>query len=335
MQGEKNGRLDNRLTKYLKNVPLELTFEDTGCSRLSGGKENRLISFNLRAGFNHIDGGDFNSTLRGYKVNDSGSSELFALSDEVSEINWMNQFSAELVFNLTDFFKLGLEVGYSGQSASVSNSYTIVEPTVVYSNQTHYDQAYTYEVTYTGKAKSKLTSVPIFANIYLVLPIKKPLHFYLKAGIGYSWGRLKYNFPCVLDITEYYELYNWVTGNVLDTRITYLNEEQDYSERSRADGLVLNSALGLDFSIKSWLSLVYEFGYQAARFKNWKGESSGNLVRTQDAAIKDGNLWHVEIADSTDFLVFSDNHGMMSENAREAMIKMNGFAIAVGLKIRL
>jgi hypothetical protein len=222
-------------------------------------------------------------------------------------------------------------------------------------NDSLYYYNYSLEDDFSSGPQPKLIVIPVTCDLYFFIPAGKKAELFVKAGIGYYWGTLKYNEAYLRDYkyqADYYGSddtfwYSWIDNYTENGNRTY---------EAKCKELGYQAGIGLDLKLSSLVSLVVEGNYRYVNFKDWSGNGSESLSWTEESGRSDlgttttsanesdswsGKVWYYELYDSGlnkqyKRIFLHEEAPQASDlikNVRQAEINLNGFSFRAGIKI--
>lgn len=254
----------------------------------------------LSGGWDCLAGGDLNQGLQG--LNDYSQDEYQNVSGQYKKLHAGFDIGGELILNPTPRLGIALGSGYFqvSKKSSVNYNFWIISAK---------DTLYT-----------KISVIPITLGVYYNFPFSRILALNLSAGLGYYWGKLKWEDQ-------------------------YAFEGQGFSDRgtekwnASKSTIGFQGGLGIDFYLTSHLSLVLEgFG----RYAKLKGLSGDRTLEGKDSSGSYSErgkrtCWYFELSSETGKYPMV---GLYEEkpdssyflNVHEAAINLSGFSVRAGIK---
>lgn len=322
---------------------------------LSEWEEKGRTSLYISGGASYINSGDLNGMIRGYNefIRDWNDYYQTDYSIDWKEFGWIQNLKAEVLLNLSDSLSLGLGVEYLANTRK--GTMTLNDADSGTFNEGSYYYNYSFEDNYSSLPQPKLIVIPLTCDLYFFIPAGKKAAVFIKGGIGYYFGKLKYSEASTRDYkyqADYYEsddtfLHSWI-DNYSD------NDTRTYEAKCKELGY--QGGIGLDVKLSSLVSLVVEGNYRYVNFKDWSGNGSESLSWTEESGRSDlgttttggnesdswdGKIWHYELYDSTlnkqYKRIFLHEEAPAADgwikNVRQAEINLNGFTLRAGVKI--
>ena len=322
---------------------------------ISEWKEKGRISFYISGGASHINGGDLNGTIRGYNefIKDWNDHYQTGYSIDWKEFGWIQNLKAEVLLNLSNSFSLGLGVEYLARTQKGSMALNDADSGTFYDSLYYYN--YSFEDNFSSWPQPKLIVIPVTCDLYFFIPAGKKAEVFVKAGVGYYFGKLKYNEASLWDYkyqADYYGnddtfWYSWIDNYTEDGTRTY---------EAKCKELGYQAGIGLDIKLSSLVSLVVEANYRYVNLKDWSGNGSESLSWTEESGRSDlgtttasanesdswgGKIWYYELYDSGlnkqyKRIFLHEEAPEANEwikNVRQAEINLNGFSLRAGIKI--
>jgi hypothetical protein len=327
---------------------------------ISEWKEKGRISLYISGGASHINGGDLNGMIKGYNefIRDLNDHYQTDYSIDWKEFGWIQNFKAEVLLNLSNSFSLGLGVEYLAKTRKG----TIIQNDA--DSGTYIDTLYYYNYSLEDNISSwpqpKLIVIPVTCDLYFFIPLGNKADVFLKGGVGYYFGKVKYNESYLQDYkykADYYGndgtfWYSWIDNGT---------ENDTWNYEAKCKELGYQAGIGLDIKLSSLVSLVVEANYRYVNLKDWSGNGSESLSWTEESGRSDlgittengnksdswdGKIWYYElyIPDLNKqykhiFLheeAYKEGEwiqGAEIRNVRQAEINLNGFSLRAGIKI--
>jgi len=265
------------------------------------------LSFKLTGGYGTAKVGDINVYAQDLDSFFSATAEESDLTKEgkFKDLTAGLNFEGEIMVKL--FENLGIGVG--------TEYIRLNNESVVSLTQ---DEAQIYK----GFFRPRITAVPVHLSVYYFYPIISSMKFYLKAGVGYYFGKAS---------------------------VTYRVDQDDpvaglYWERTESEitdqGFGYHGGFGYEFDIGSNFVFFIEGKGRFCKLKSWKGDSTyanSDEVTTQNS----GTMWYYEELDSATGNSYS--RIVISEeppddpdftNVREFEGDFSGISFAAGIKIK-
>lgn len=291
------------------------------------------LSLKISGSFSYLILGDINSFIVDLNNYNHDRANLpiytsFSFEKEYRKFNFAPGGEGEVRITLSPRFALALGTGYlSGKKESTPQySYT--------SNIYEGLYQYTTERTFTYKT----TAIPILLSLYFNLPLKNELSLFLKAGGGYYLTSLTSTETG--NYTSSWKQYTW-EGNWKET------------QEASSNGFGFHGGFGLEYNISKNLVLVFEGIGRYAKIKNFEGDYSfhtqekeylnGTLIDTwEDSSKEHGKLyfyeWRSYLTDNWYKRVDiweEEPAGSNFQNIRKAIVDFSGFALCLGIRIKL
>ncbi|MBC7361072.1 MAG: hypothetical protein H5U06_02125 [Candidatus Aminicenantes bacterium] len=299
------------------------------CLPLAGENEksSRTHSFNLviREGFGSIAVGDLNTTLKSINSIYDGvrSYHPERCVGEIKEIpNNYVDWEVELQWTIGSGFIIGVAV--SGPTRLHDRSfltYTIV----------NYAGTQTENNTYDSEIK---ISPPIKLNVYRSFSIFPKVNLSINGGLGYYQARLIQSFT-------------WVVRLPLDAHVIEITDFDVSGSR-----IGVHCGAQLEYKFNDRFSMLAEGQFNFSRVKHFSGTScmtfqifdeQGNFVNSWSLPTE-GILYHYigddfSVGKRREKLIVSESPPELGydlpSDVREAFLDLRGFALRIGLKIRL
>jgi hypothetical protein len=261
--------------------------------------------FNLKlsGGYGKVVGGDLPMVIDDINrlARDQAARISASVSRDLEKSEWGPEFEFEFVYNLNQRFGLGLGIGYifrkndTGVELGLGN---LVGASLA--------------MEYTSYA------IPILLSGYYNVPLGAKTKGYLKAGVGYYFGKLDSRLreeAYVAGITQW---------------------EEDHSEASDS-GWGFHGSLGFDFQVSKSFALFAEASGRYVKLNNWEGENTYSAAWGSDTA--DGIFWyaeelHHETGKYYATLLMLPHEPTWAEyrNIRRAEFNFSGYALKLGVR---
>jgi sRNA-binding regulator protein Hfq len=323
---------------------------------LGARREKKRISLYLSGGLTNIDGGDLNGVVRDYKqlIADYNDFYLTDYTIDWNEFERITNWKAEVMVNITSSFSFGLGVEYLNSKKQRGNI-TLNDSDSGTVNGGLYYYNYTLVDNYQFAPQQELTIIPITFNLYYFVPIGRIAEVFVKAGLSYNIGRLKYNETYQSEY-DYQADYYGSDDSFWYTYIDDYTEDGTYGYSVKCNETGMQAGLGFDIKPLPFISLVIEGTYRRVNFKNWTGSGDDNwdwdeqwgrsdLGYSTDSGNESdawsGKIWYYELYDSDldkqyGFLSLHEQAPETSElikNPRLGRINLNGFSLRAGIRI--
>jgi len=319
-------------------------------------KEKKLISIYLGGGLNIINGGDLNGVIQDYKqlIEDLNDYYTTDYTTDLKEFKWIQNYKGEVFLSLSRSFSISLGVEYLTKKNKGTTTFSDEYSGTV--NESFYYYNYSLTDNYSEEHEYKLVAIPITFNIYYFLPISEKAKFFITGGIGYYFGKLKYNMPYISDY-EYTEDHYLNDGTHLDTLISNYSEDGTESYEVKCNEVGFHGGLGFEYKIFSNISLSAEGIYRYVEFNDWNGSWSDNWnwnltegweregydesSGSESKSINSGKMWYYEeeysdLEEQYRYIQLYETKPALKEgisNIRQAKINLNGFSFRIGIKI--
>jgi opacity protein-like surface antigen len=292
--------LDFRFDKDVFGVPGAQTPAGTGTPQ----KFSRL-AIRLYGAYSWVKAGDINDGSDGFfeLLEAYAALGLGTVTDGYDPVHGGYNFGADVVFQLSPMFGIGLGVGYQRNSSDPGMTLTAADA----------------EITLSGKPT--LSAMPIRLGIFLTFPLGGKLSLTGDAGAAYYAG-LKF------DATQRIEFSfgDWMSQSVSGSRSSFAN-------------LGFQGSLGVEYRLSPTMGFFVEAVGRYARFKNFDtvtGITEDN-VNGPDTSV--GKLY-IATYTSPDltYSVFSIEETPPVDEPdvtfREPKIDLSGFSLQTGIRIR-
>jgi len=273
------------------------------------GKAKPRFSFKLAGGYGTMSTGDLNTVINSInnRLKDLGSAIILSKIGELEELNLGPGFEGEFVINISE--KVGIGIG-SGYIHRKKNSEAGLK----------YGTLVSLGVT----LESLVVAIPVEISAYYFFPTKSKLNIYLKGGIGYYFGILKYDSKLNAEIATFNVSMRETSGDMRDNAMGF------------------HGGIGFEYDIAKNIGLFVEGAGRYAKLKDWKGDETYIDFEGQTDEIS-GTLWLCEtLNDRTEkyypsFKVSKNKPSSEAEsyrNIRKAEIDFSGFSLRLGLRIK-
>ena len=272
----------------------------------------------------------------------------------MKEFKWIQNYKGEVFLSLSRSFSISLGVEYLTKKNKGTTTFSDEYSGTV--NESFYYYNYSLTDNYSEEPEYKLVAIPITFNIYYFLPISEKAKFFITGGIGYYFGKLKYNMPYISDY-EYTEDHYLNDGTHLDTLISNYSEDGTESYEVKCNEVGFHGGLGFEYKIFSNISLSAEGIYRYVEFNDWNGSWSDNWnwnltegweregydesSGSESKSINSGKMWYYEeeysdLEEQYRYIQLYETKPALKEgisNIRQAKINLNGFSFRIGIKI--
>jgi len=318
-------------------------------------REKTRISLYLSGGLTDINGGDLNSVIRDCKqlVNDWNDYYLTDYSADWKEFERIQNWKGELIINLSPSFSFGLGVEYMNHKIQRGNI-VLNDSDSGTADWGSYYYNYSEKDDYSFEPEQQLIVIPITFNFYYFIPIGNIAEIFVKAGVSYNVGRLKYNETYQSDY-DYQADYYGSDDTFWYTYISNRTEDGIYSYSVTSNESGIQAGLGFDIKPLPFISIVVEGTYRRVNFKTWTGSGDDNwnwdeqwgrsdLGYSTDSGNKSekwsGRIWYYELYYSAidkqcGFMSLHEEEPQLEhiKNVRAAKININGFSLRAGIRI--
>jgi len=321
------------------------------------------FGFSLSGGIGNIDGGDFNRNIRDYNTWVADYEDYWdehSYSIDWKEMKWLPKFGGEFNVRFGRYFGVGLGAEYIRKTnpGTIGNAYE--DSMTVY--HTGYYEVFSESYQSTDTISQTMTVVPVTLSLYGFLPLGRQAEAYLKAGVGYYFGKITSSMDSEGGYT-YNDNFYWNNGVPYPPHLHQVvtgTSQSTWEATSSAVGF--HFGVGFDINLTPSIAVFGEAFYRLVNFKEWKGSSAGememvqtwgwtdstqptNLPNTSTLSLNDdfeGQLWFYEdIWEDFDteaygyIDLFEDEpeENDWTKNIRPAEINLNGFAFKVGIRI--
>ena len=327
---------------------------------LSEWKEKGRKSLYISGGASYINGGDLNGMIRGYSdfIRDLNDHYQTDYSIDWKEFKWIQNLKAEVLLNLSNSFSLGLGVEYLARTQK--GTMTLNDAYSGTFDEDLYYYNYSLEDNLSSWPQPKLIVIPVTCDLYFFIPAGKKAEVFLKAGVGYYFGKLKYNEASMRDYkyqADYYGSDDTFWYRWIDNR----SDNDTCAYEAKCKELGYQAGIGVDFKLSSLFSLVVEANYRYVNFKDWSGNGSESLSWTEESGRSDlgintesgndydswgGKIWYYELyvpdlnKQYKQIFLHEEAYkegewiqGAEIKKVRQAEINLNGFSLKAGIKI--
>lgn len=308
------------------------------------------LSFKLCGGLSWVDGGDFNQNIRGWRnyYQDRDKNPYSFLYD-VDELKVLLESRAELLYSLSSRFRIGVGVELLTRQLAGNMSWTFNQEESYFLSEDEFGDISIEEESIQGP-KYKIQALPIILTLSYSFPVSEKSAFFLQAGAGYYFGRLKY--------TEIY----FYTFDYSDDRnekgvftrfVDQYSSSGEYSEETTSRAIGFHGGAALEIKISTRLAFVVEALGRVVSFNGWKGHREdeyswehtwgfwgANRDQGEELDSREGKLWlgdffSSETGKNYPRLVFSEEEPSIYNNIREARINLNGLSLRIGFRIQI
>jgi len=264
--------------------------------------------------------------------------------DYTTTFNWKKlslipDFNAEIIFNITPNFGIGIGSGVINATSKGDYSYDKIWGPYYYW-WGDYTETYTYKYT----QNYKVQAIPITLNLYYFAPLGNSLNFYIFGGIGYYMGKLTHDLK--YDYTYFYEDESW----------WYWNEQEDYKysetakEVSKQNKVGFKGGLGFEMNMGPSVSLGLEVFGRFVNFNNWVGDLSSSWTAHDRHWHEYYGWWYDSTWSGSDnehglLWIYDGSHGNKEmyisvdrpdwsgiSNVRPAAINLNAFGASISVR---
>lgn len=266
----------------------------------------RGFSLKLTGGYGTFSGGDMNDFFMDLNLQVERTADILGLDLDGSfeEINGGPEFEAEFILQLPKNFFLGLGMGHI---------YRKKESTV--------EATYLNTLLQSILTNTKFTAIPITLNMYYNLSLATKWAVFLKAGIGYYFGRSRY------EVREETRMPGFASYWDLDTGT------------ASGKGFGFQGGIGLEYNLSKRVSLVLEGHGRHVDLDNWKGENKSSNSIGQGLTNSVEWFYLEELDDVTGNYYRSISISDISpggpgiRNVRPANISFSGISIRLGIRL--
>jgi hypothetical protein len=313
------------------------------------------VSIYLGGGLANINGGDLNEVIRDYKqlIADYNDFYLTSYTADWNELKRITNWKAEVLVNITSSLSFGLGVEYLNYKAK-RGSVTLNDSDSGTFDEGLYYYNYTLTDNYQFAPQQELTIIPITFSLYYFLPIGNIAEVFVKGGLSYNIGKLKYNETYGSDY-DYQANYYDTDDTFWYTYLDNYTEDGTYSYSVKSNESGIQVGIGLDIKPLPFLSLVVEGTYRRVNFNTWTGDGNDSWNWDEqwgrsdlgystdsgnDSDAWSGRIWYYELYDADldkqyGFLSLHEQAPEASEsvkNPRVGNININGFSLRAGIR---
>jgi len=314
------------------------------------------LGFSFSGGWNRIEGGDFNRSIRDENrwVADANSADGdFDYTMYWKQMKIMPDWKGEVFARFGRHLGLGLGLEYLRKINTGTRGLE-----VGYSETETYEgliATYSMDAALNDRYPQALTIVPITLNIYGYLPLGRRGEAYVTAGPGLYLGHLRLAAETEMSIESNFDLFT-ADGN---EQIQFVHQKieatQNHIQKATGRAVGFQIGAGFSYALTGNLSLFGEALYRRANIKNWKGSGAIDTVlrATQSATGHEpivresaehedweGDLWSYEYSDYDSGAWYSA-YGVLEEkpaseayrNIRKAEINVNGPTVRFGVRV--
>lgn len=262
-------------------------------------------NFKFSLGYGGLTGGDISNVTKGMNdlLADLASLSGGTVTDELGYPKWGPDFEAEFIYNINKNFGIGIGSGYisrkgeyqGGLAAGDFGSYLV-----------------SWDLNY--------TEIPIIFNGYYFFPLGSKLKGFLKAGIGYYMGKLKF------------DIYQEASADGETGWERSVGEAKD-------GGLGFQGGLGLEFPVARNVALIAEATGRYVNLNSWDVENSYSTSWgfTEEET---GYFWYGEQFEEdlgkyypTLMLDATEPSDPSLRGVKKAAFSSTGFVLKLGIKI--
>jgi hypothetical protein len=257
-------------------------------------------SVKLSGGWAYLTGGDLNQGLQG--LNDFARGEYLSVSGQYKKLHAGYDLQGELILNLSPHLGVALGAGYFQASKKSSLSYNF------------------WIISAEDTLHPKINVIPFTLGIYYNFHLSRLLVLNLNAGLGYYWGKLKWE-----------DQYTFEVQGLSDRGTEKWNASKGT--------IGFQGGLGIDFHLTSHLALVFEGFGRYAKLKGLSGDWTLEGKDTSGSYRESGEraLWYFELSSETGKYPMVGLYEERPEsssflNVHEAAINLSGFSVRAGVK---
>lgn len=321
-------------------------------------RRKKLINIYLAGGFSNINGGDLNGMIRDWNEAYEDYDAYFptaSFSADWKQLKWMHNLKGEILFNLSPSFSIGLGIEYLTKKNKGILTFDYEDTGRVYETGYYYDVV--FEENDHWEPEHKLTAIPVTVNTYFFIPVTSKAELFITGGVGYYFGKLKYNTPYQYDWDLQADYYLDDGTYLFSLEYDNYSEEGTYTYEAECKKIGFHAGIGIDIMLYSNISLVVEGNYRYVNFKDWNGNGKEewswyeewkwsdelDIYYDSDSGSESWKekIWYWEYDDSDTgerykriFLLDEKPEADAErKNVRQAKINLNGFSLRVGIKI--
>jgi hypothetical protein len=305
------------------------------------------FSLRLYGGWSHVDGGDLNKSITGWREyygdrRGAGFTSLYNLGT----MRGGSELGAEAVLAISRHWSLSLGVGGVFQKLA-GQIFTRTVGDEDASGSFPEPWAVEFEQTTEQRPRYTRLTIPVTLSLDYGIALSSRWTVTLGGGGGFYWGRL--------DLQESYNITSESiaeepTANGTIQHLDRLRTTGEYSEKLTGTGFGLHGRLGLEYRLSPSIFLNVAVLGRWVNMKGWEGSRrdasewqweyglwGAYSAQGQDEWTEDGQLWKQELRDdmtgkSYPVLVFGES--APSPDSRPAGINLTGFSMRLGLGFR-
>jgi opacity protein-like surface antigen len=295
-----------RIKGFILMVCLSVFFLLPGLNQAqqAQSRQKKGVALKLTGGMNYMLLGDWNDFMNGwtdyYKngVYEKGGT----VEGELKSIRWGLDFEGDVIINFNPRFGITIGSGYiSGKKAPDAKKMTLYYP----------------DETIRVNHDMKISAIPVKIGVYYCLFRSSKFRFFLSGGIGYYFAK----------ISEVYK-------NQWDGSWSHENQS------AKGEEIGFHGGMGLELDIFKNIAIVVEGYGRYAKIKDLTGERDWSMSFGPSDSRKGGLYYfdldipsygllpYIEISSGTP-------GGLNRRNVRRATVDLSGFAVRIGVKIRL
>jgi hypothetical protein len=268
------------------------------------------ISLKLDGGYTRFRIGDTNTNITELVRNwdNVAAQRGFGLPSVLKSLDIGMEGEAEIRLHIKPFLAAGLGFGRL----------------IVEKNGNHMEMALPPPIWHQVQTQdSRISAMPIFANLYYFRPVFASGTLFAKIGAGYY-------------VTKWWEKGRY-DAETAETAPWWREWELD----AEANGLGVHGGIGLEFKVVRWVSVAIEGYGRYANISGFKGDAIVRRSWTQPSSYPGGTLYYYEWKDDLtadwygDVNLRTDVPGSTERNVRKAEVDLGGIGIRLGLIIRL
>ncbi len=265
--------------------------------------QKKGVALKLTGGMNYMSLGDWNAFMNGwtdyynYVANEVGGT----VEGEFKSIRWGLDFEGDVIFNLNPRLGITIGSGYiSGKKGPDGNKIIQTLP----------------DGTITLNHDMQISAIPVKIGVYYCLSRFSKFRFFLSGGIGYYFAK----------ISEVYK-------NQWDGSWSHENQE------AKGEGFGFQGGMGLELDIAKNIAFVVEGYGRYAKIRDLMGERDWSMSFGPSGSRK-GGLYYFDLDIPYGLLPYIEiisgtPGGLNRRNVRKATVNLSGFAMRIGVKIRL
>jgi hypothetical protein len=263
----------------------------------------KKFELKLSGGICRLSGTDYEAVSDGwnYLQNIAAEDAGATFSSERNSFDWGWETNGELVFNLSSQFALSGGVGYISGKFSNMRMSTLDSVT-----------------TSSSEIDLKAKAIPLTAGIYYFLPLSSNSQLSLGTGIGYYFS-------------------SFSSSSFRENNTPY---RQDTESTGSGGGIGFHGGIGFEYALSETVAIVIEGYGRYAKISGFEGTRNQSDTNNVNTSAEGTYYTHERLVWSGDWLTrvslsTEPPSGADIRNVRDYEIDFSGFAIKVGLKIKL